>query len=106
MPDTFEVSTDSPSAARGGELPDSSDSGDAESPTWVAESDRMSRPILDMIARFAPEVFAPLGVPGTAERVARLSPGGGLVVGGVAPPPPPPPPPPPHAAEASRAVSQ
>ncbi len=43
-------------------------------PSWVERSDRIARPILEMIAHFEPEIFAPIGVPGTARRIARLPP--------------------------------
>ncbi len=47
---------------------------DARSPAWVRQSNRLALPILESLARFEPENFAPLGVPGTAGEVMRLAP--------------------------------
>ncbi len=41
---------------------------------WVERSNRLAWPILEALARFEPENFAPLGVPGTAGEVMRLPP--------------------------------
>ncbi len=74
MPDAQNAVATPPSPGGGGEPTDGTGTGNRGQRAWVAESDRLARPILETIARFEPEVFAQLGVPGTAGAVVRLSP--------------------------------
>ncbi len=63
-----------PSDAREGKASDPAGAADTHRPGWVARSDEHARPVLERIAHFEPEIFAPLGVPGTSEKIIRLWP--------------------------------
>ncbi len=49
---------------------------DAAKPAWVARSDELARPALELMRRFEPEALAALGYPGVAEEITQLPPGG------------------------------
>jgi hypothetical protein len=57
-------------------IPPADASGDVEAakPAWVAKSDELVRPVLELMRRFEPERLAALGDPGAAAEVTQRPP--------------------------------